>query len=607
MIKKIASITVFLICCFYVFFSVSGDLFAAEPLQEGSRDFPRALESYDDAQVQSIWAILRIRANEEPFNFAAAVIFFLAIAHTFMTGKFMTISHKWLREHKEKIEQGKAGRDSVHHGAELFHFLGEVEAVFGIWAIVLITAIYYFYDWRTVIDYIGYKTNFTEPLFVVVIMTLAATRPILMLSEKSISKLASLFGGSLTAQWFAALTFGPLLGSFITEPAAMTITALVLVRILYKHEPSTKFKYATLGLLLVNISVGGTLTHFAAPPVLMVSGVWKWGTIYMMNHFGWKAILGIVISNLIYFFLFRKEMDELNTKYTLASLEDKIQEKYMKRSVMDAKFEKLVREFDREGRTLDTIDKKVQKLADEACKKLEETYIPELKNKGIDEQLVREAFKRRFEEIKLRVMRRGLPALLPPEKRGPFVDPDWDYRDDPVPFWVTLVHILFMAWTIINAHHPELFISGLLFFLGFAQVTKPYQNRIDLKPPLLVGFFLGGLVVHGGVQGWWIAPILGNLSETPLMLGATILTAFNDNAAITYLSTLVPGFTDSLKYSVVAGAVAGGGLTIIANAPNPAGVSLLKKYFNDEVSPLGILKGALIPTVICWLLFAFIS
>ena len=106
-----------------------------------------------------------------------------------------------------------------------------------------------------------------------------------------------------------------------------------------------------------------------------------------------------------------------------------------------------------------------------------------------------------------------------------------------------------------------------------------------------------------GVQGWWIAPILGNLSEIPLMLGATILTAFNDNAAITYLATLVPGFSDSLKYAVVAGAVAGGGLTIIANAPNPAGVSILKKYFNDEVSPAKILAGAVVPTVIGWLIF----
>ena len=111
-------------------------------------------------------------------------------------------------------------------------------------------------------------------------------------------------------------------------------------------------------------------------------------------------------------------------------------------------------------------------------------------------------------------------------------------------------------------------------------------------------------MIHGGVQGWWIEPVLGKLNEIPLMLGATVLTAFNDNAAITYLSTLVPGFTPSLKYAVVAGAVAGGGLTVIANAPNPAGQSLLKKHFDNAVSPTGILKSALLPTAIVWLCFA---
>jgi hypothetical protein len=196
-----------------------------------------------------------------------------------------------------------------------------------------------------------------------------------------------------------------------------------------------------------------------------------------------------------------------------------------------------------------------------------------------------------------------MPGLLKPGERGMFVDPDWDKRDDPVPLWVTLVHILFMGWTILNAHHPPLFIIGMLFFLGFAQVSKDYQNRIDLKPALLVGFFLAGLVIHGGVQGWWIAPILGNLGEASLMAVATVLTAFNDNAAITYLATLVPGFSDALKYAVVAGAVAGGGLTIIANAPNPAGISLLKKYFDNGVSPAGILGAALTPTIIVFVLF----
>jgi hypothetical protein len=584
-------------------FPTAGIVAAAQPVQSEAEAFPRSLRSYNDADPDSIWTILKNRAQQEPFNLVATLIFFLAIVHTFMTGRFMAIAHKWEHEHAEKIKNGQAHRDSVHHGAELFHFLGEVEVVFGIWAIALIGAIIGFYDWQTMVHYISYTVNYTEPLFVVVIMTLAATRPILRLSEAIIRKIAGLLGGSLTAQWLTVLTIGPLLGSFITEPAAMTISALVLARIFYELEPGQKFKYATLGLLFVNISVGGTLTHFAAPPVLMVAAPWKWTTVHMLTHFGWKAELGILLSNALYFLVFRKELARLEEKSMLVRLKDEIQQKYLIRMDMDVRFQKFAQAVNAEQGTMAAVDRKIQELADEVRQRLERHYIPQLVDKGIDEELVRKAFQQRFERIKLRAIRRALPALLPDDQRGVFNDPDWDRRDDPVPAWITIVHVFFMAWTILNAHHPELFIPGLLFFLGFAEVTKPFQNRVDLKPALLVGFFLGGLVIHGGVQGWWIAPILGNLTEVPLMLGATILTAFNDNAAITFLSTLVPDFTDSLKYAVVAGAVAGGGLTIIANAPNPAGVSILKKYFNNEVSPGGILAGALVPTAIVWLIF----
>ena len=576
---------------------------AAQPAPTDADAFPPRLDSYNDADLGGIWAVLKNRVQQEPFNLVATLIFFLAIVHTFMTGRFMAIAHKWEHEHAEKIKNGKAHRDSVHHGAELFHFLGEVEVVFGIWAIALIGTIIGFYDWQTMVHYISYTVNYTEPLFVVVIMTLAATRPILRLSEAIIRKIAGLLGGSLSAQWLTTLTIGPFLGSFITEPAAMTISALVLARILYDLEPSQRFKYATLGLLFVNISVGGTLTHFAAPPVLMVATPWKWTTVHMLTHFGWKAELGILLSNALYFLVFRRELARLEEKSMLVRLKDEIQQKYLIRMDMDARFQKFAQAVNAEQGTMAAVDRKIQELADEVRQRLERHYIPQLVDKGIDEELVKKAFQQRFERIKLRAIRRALPALLPDDQRGGFNDPDWDRRDDPVPAWITIVHVFFMAWTILNAHHPELFIPGLLFFLGFAEVTKPFQNRVDLKPALLVGFFLGGLVIHGGVQGWWIAPILGNLTEVPLMLGATILTAFNDNAAITFLSTLVPDFTESLKYAVVAGAVAGGGLTIIANAPNPAGVSILKKYFNNEVSPAGILAGALAPTIIVWLIF----
>jgi Na+/H+ antiporter NhaD/arsenite permease-like protein len=78
------------------------------------------------------------------------------------------------------------------------------------------------------------------------------------------------------------------------------------------------------------------------------------------------------------------------------------------------------------------------------------------------------------------------------------------------------------------------------------------------------------------------------------------LTAFNDNAAITHLASWVPEFMNNttLQNAVVAGAVTGGGLTVIANAPNPAGAALLSKFFPNGISPLRLFLSALCPTLI---------
>jgi len=169
----------------------------------------------------------------------------------------------------------------------------------------------------------------------------------------------------------------------------------------------------------------------------------------------------------------------------------------------------------------------------------------------------------------------------------------------PVPLPITIVHILFVIWTVFTAHHAALVILGFLFFLAFVEATDRHQGVMRLRGPMLVGFFLASLVIHGGCQKWWIAPVLSGLSEWPLLIGSIVLTAFNDNAAITYLASLVPGFAPSLKYAVVAGAVAGGGLTVIANAPNPAGQSILAPAFGkDGISPLGLVLAAMIPTII---------
>ena len=569
--------------------------------------FPPPLESYNDSDLGSISAILIDRIKQEPFNLIATLIFLCAIIHTFLASKFMNISHRLKHEHEEKIKRGDARRDSMSVSANALHFFGEVEVVFGLWAAVLFAAITFSFGWPTLVGYVTHKVNFTEPAFVFVIMTLAATRPILKLAESAMWKVARLFGGSMASLWLTILTIGPLLGSFITEPAAITISALVLSEKFYSLNPSNKLKYATLGLLFVNISVGGTLTHFAAPPVLMVSAPWHWGTDFMLVHFGWKALTGILIANGLYFLYFRKELSRLQEQFALQSLMDHIENKYVPKYLVETEFEKIKDSVKTESGYVESISEKTSQLLAVVQKKMEADVLPKLKAEGVSESLIHEAFEKRLEQVRLGKMRRLLPGLLPENERPEFRDPDWDEREDPVPLWVTVVHLLFMGWTIVNSHNTPLFMLGLLFFLGFAQISAPYQNRINLQSPILVGFFLAGLVIHGGLQGWWIAPVLGGLGEIPLMLTATVLTAFNDNAAITYLSTLVPDFTDGLKYAVVAGAVTGGGLTVIANAPNPAGQSILRKHFGVAVSPAGLFLAALLPTVIMLLCFLLLG
>lgn len=572
--------------------------------QQKSILFPRGLATYNDAGIKSIPAILFHRIAEEPFNLFATLIFFCAIIHTFLTSKFLALAHRWNQQHRQRIKEGKADRDSVHIGAGIFHFLGEVEAIFGIWAVALGTVITVFYDWSTVVDYIGQKVNYTEPMFVVIIMTLASTRPILKLSELMMWRIANLMGGMLSAWWLTILTVGPILGSFITEPAAMTISAYLIANKFYELNPSERFKYATIGLLFVNVSVGGTLSHFAAPPVLMVAGPWGWDFGFMLGTIGWKAVLGIFIANGLTYFIFKQELCDLQKKYEIVRMKRQIQYQYIKRKLLEAELENTEKILDYEIGFTSAFDEKCESIK----AKLLENSRGDITEDLMDPSRIEEALEQRFEDIKKQEMKKTLPGLLPENERPPYRDPNWDNREDWVPFWIMIIHVLFMVWTVVNAHHPALFIGGFLFFLGFSQATTSFQNRMDLKPPLLVGFFLAGLVIHGGVQAWWIAPVLGNLDEIPLMLGATFLTAFNDNAAITFLSTLVPGFTETLKYAVVVGAVTGGGLTVIANAPNPAGQSILKRYFTHGVSPSGLLKSALLPTIImglCFMLLRF--
>ncbi len=401
-----------------------------------------------------------------------ALLFALAVAHTFSTRYFEQLAHA----------------RSAHSG--IWHLLGEVEAVFGFWAFVLIVFMCAAYGWKESVAYLD-GLKFTEPMFVFVIMVIAASRPIMQLARDVVFSIASALPVQQPlARYFLSLSLVPLLGSLITEPAAMTLAAIMLRDRLFSAGASARLKYATLGVLFVNVSVGGVLTNFAAPPVLMVAAKWEWTSGFMLATFGIKAAVAVLVNAAVVTWLFRHEI-----------------------------------------------------LAKAAG---------DVRNPG-----------------------RRVPAMF------------------------VMINLLLLAAVVFANHHPEAFMGIFLLFLGLSEAYRRHHDRLLLREGLMVAFFLAGLVVLGGQQQWWLQQVLSRLDETALFYGATALTAITDNAALTYLGSLVEGVSDDYKYSLVAGAVAGGGLTIIANAPNPAGFAILKDHFEDQsISARGLLAAAFAPTLV---------
>ena len=173
-----------------------------------------------------------------------------------------------------------------------------------------------------------------------------------------------------------------------------------------------------------------------------------------------------------------------------------------------------------------------------------------------------------------------------------------------MPAIVMAMHVAFLAAIVVFAHRPAVFLAVLVAFLGFASAYRRYQGKLMLREGLLVAVFLAGLVVLGGQQRWWLEPLLAGMDANTVYFGATVLTAVTDNAALTYLGSLVEGLSPEFKYALVAGAVTGGGLTVIANAPNPAGFAILRDHFSDgAIRPLGLLVAALPPTIVTILAF----
>ena len=272
--------------------------------------FPRPLAEYPDMAGEPLSRVLAHRVELEPFNAIATGIFALAILHTFAAPRFTALAHRIQHRHDERAKA--AGRPPMPAlVAEVLHFFGEVEVVFGLWAVVLATAMTVYAGFDATKLYLNDTVDYKEALFVVVIMAMAATRPIVTFAEAMLERVARLAGGTPAAWWITILTIGPVLGSLITEPAAMTISALLLARRFFELQPSVRLKYGTLGLLFVNVSIGGTLTHFAAPPVLMVAERWQWDTMFMLTHFGWRAVTAIVLSTGAYYLLFRRELNQL--------------------------------------------------------------------------------------------------------------------------------------------------------------------------------------------------------------------------------------------------------------------------------------------------------
>lgn len=409
----------------------------------------------------------------------AAGLFALALLHTFSTKQFERLAHRFPRH------------------AGLFHLLGEVEVVFGFWAILLVLAMAFVSGGEQALTY-AESRNYTEPLFVFVVMVVAGSKPVLDTVLWTINLTAKRLpiDTQLATAWLG-LAAVPLMGSLITEPAAMTLAALMLAPQVFRKELPESVKYLALGVLFVNVSIGGTLTSYAAPPVLMVAATWQWDSAFMFTQFGWKAAIAVVINASIAAFVLRKH-------------------------------------------------------------------------------LVREG--------------------------GP--ETSTDLASSRVPWQVAAVHLLLLAGVIVFAHHPVAFLGLFLLFLGFAQAYERHQNPLLIKEALLVAFFLAGLVVLGGLQRWWLQPIVSALEPLALFFGALGLTAVTDNAALTYLGAQISGISAESKYMLVAGAVAGGGLTVIANAPNPAGLALLKSGFADEsVGAGGLFFGALGPTVVAAAMF----
>ncbi len=415
----------------------------------------------------------------------ATLFLVLALVHTFLIPVFSKAI---------KLNAKPSFRDHILHG------LCEVELVFAVWAILFLFIGYVFQSRALVLSFIS-EINISEPFFIFCVVVMGSAKPILRFSQaiifklsEKISKVLSL--ASIQCQVFILLVLGPLLGSIVTEPAAMTIISLLLLRMLSGAEHSSRFLYSLLAVVFVNISVGGALTHFAAPPILMVARLWQWDFFSVFRNLGLAALF-TVVANAVFFSV------------------------YFKKTIL------LLRPLE---------------LETESC-----------------------------------------------------------------PPWIIACHIFFVGLAVGYLHYPLVIMVLVLLYFIFYKLTRKFQGKLRWKEAALVALFLLGLIVLGSFQRWWVEPLIVGLNQFTLFFGAVALTAVTDNAALTFLGSQVPDLSKAAQWALVSGALAGGGLTILANAPNPIGFTLLSSKFPGQALNSGkLFLAALLPTtvaVLCFLLF----
>ncbi len=395
-----------------------------------------------------------------------SICFILALSHTFFAVKFKPISH----------------------------YLSETELAFPFWGIIFLATVPLFSvlgwidgsDSRNQFMELAGHLDFSEPALLFVILLVTNTPLVMRFASRAIDGVADLVMQMASASrgeasYITSMIVGPLMGSLITEPAAMTVTALFLRDRFFNRRVSRRFKFMSFANLLVNVSIGGALTNFAAPPILMVRDAWGWSSNFVFFHFGLNAALAIVVNTGLCWFFLRGELRAVQG--------------FPKESLNDANGLILKKDSASTTRT----------------------------SQAAEQRAVRS-------------------------------------------------------------------LGSRLFYL---------VNQFEFRSSLYVALFLAGVVVLGHQQAWWLRELVEGKSPFSLFLGSTVLTSVTDNAALTYLSTQIESLTPLMRHAVVAGSIAGGGISVVANAPNPIGFSILREQLGDAGFGFSdLLRYALLPTAI---------